>query len=61
MNLWLVNDKQYVIADGIAGAAFLANAFNNEPIRLIKKNVENIFKPRLISIDEARKLLGENP
>lgn len=57
MNLWLVGN-QYVIADGIAGACYLANAFNGEKATLIKRNVVNIFKPRLISTKEAMKLLG---
>ena len=57
MNLWLVNNTQYVIADGIAGAAFLANTLKGETITLIKRNVVNKFEPRLISTDEALELM----
>jgi len=56
MNLWLVGNKQYVIADGVAGAAYLSNAFNGESVILIKRKVESIFKPRLINKDEAGRL-----
>jgi len=60
MNLWLVDNKKYVIADGIAGAAYLSNAFNGEAVALIKRKAESDFNPRLISKDEAKKLLLES-
>lgn len=56
MNLYLVDDRQFVIANGLAGAHYLAlqgKDYVSMPIRLMIKDVENDFNPRCISTDEA--------
>jgi len=57
MNLWLVGN-QYVISDGPAGAVYLANAFDGETVKLIRRNVTTEFKPQLITVNKANQLLG---
>lgn len=57
MNLWLVDEKQFVIADGPAGALYLSGG---NYARLIFRGIEKVFRPKLITVDEARKFLDKH-
>lgn len=56
MNLWIVGESVYVLADGPAGAIFLADMLQAS-VRMLKRDAVSEFRPRVISREEALELL----